>query len=106
MQKIKDSFFGTLGIFGYILFYVGIFCAVFVPLYTIGLPWLACVLIGIAMNIITILGAVVPLVAWIVSFFFIFRVEFSVFWYILYAVSLLFYLAFFFIPAVIQLFKK
>lgn len=107
-MKIRNILTGSLGVIGYILYFVLMFLMTAIPVYLLGsfgVPTFVQIIILVVIIFSDIIGTFATPVLYIVSFFA--AIRFEVMWVsIVYFVCLALYLVFFVIPTVISMIKS
>ena len=102
MKTLKDVLLGSLGTFGYILWYLLSILLIYAPLIFLDLPFLIDLVIIFAVSSVPFWGDIVELIIWIWSIFAVLAGPFDIF-AILYFIALAFYIFTKFIPFVISI---
>lgn len=103
-SSLKDKLGTCLGTVGFILYYVFLLMMIFVPLYFCDFPWWADLIILVLIFVFDFFGAFVNVAIWIWSFVVVVSGAIGV-WEIFYFVFFAIYIVFFFIPAMMNLFR-
>lgn len=68
MLTFREKLFGSLGVFGYVVYYILVVCLTFCPLSALRFPfWLKLICIAV-ITLVPFLGAVCEFVLWVWSF--------------------------------------
>jgi hypothetical protein len=104
-SSLKEKLIGSLGVFGYIIWYIIAFVFAFAPLWVLNLPWWADMLIVAVIMFLPIIGALCNIGIWIWSFFVAIITPINAF-VVIYFIVLTIYVIIYIIPILISIFSR
>lgn len=90
MNRIKDTLLGSLGLFGYILYYCITMIFSFAPLFVLPIPFIFSLILFFVMSFFSVTGTIINVVLWILALVVTINAPqdvFSVIYYVLFAVN-------------------